>query len=61
MIRVLLAVPLGDDEVPQEATSVNLVFYDAADRMALYFRDFPIPDLPNVIQVYETPTASEVV
>jgi len=54
VIRVLLAEPLDDDAIPESTVSMNWVFYENAERMALYYRQFPIPDLSGVIQIYET-------
>lgn len=56
MIRVLLVTPLTDDDIPVEANSVNSVFFDGQDRMALYFRQMPIPtslNSENILDIYD--------
>ena len=56
MIRVLLVTPLTDDDIPVEANSVNSVFSDGQDRMALYFSQMPIPtslNSENILDIYD--------
>lgn len=54
MIRVLLATPLNDEDIPSETVSVNTVLFEGISLMALYFRTWPIPDLPNIVNVYDS-------
>lgn len=56
MIRVLVAVPLVDDEIPQDTLSINTVLFEGQNLMALYYRSWPIPDLPNVVNIYDSET-----
>lgn len=54
MIRVLLATPLNDDDIPPGTVSVNTVAFQGENLMALYYRTWPIPDLPNIVNVYDS-------
>lgn len=57
MIRVLLKLPIEDEDILAGAASVNSVMVDGSSRMALYYRDMPLPeslDVANILDVFDT-------
>lgn len=57
MIRILLATPLPDEEIPTNTNSVNWVEVDGQNHMALYYNSLPIPasiDPANILEIYDS-------